>query len=99
VKKINLNELPKGNKFNKQETIHGRKLEYPAPQRMNNVLNRPETSSHQSVELMRSSSVSSKNFVDRSIKSAAIKSRKEEFDEKFKVAFGYLLDSNEAYLA
>jgi hypothetical protein len=27
-----------------------------------------------------------------------IKSRKEEFDDKFKVAFGYLLDTNEAYL-
>jgi hypothetical protein len=31
AKKINLNEPPKGNRLNKQETIHGRKLEYPAP--------------------------------------------------------------------
>lgn len=48
---------------------------------------------------MKSSSLSSKHFVDRGIRSAAIKSKREEFDEKFKVAFGYLLDSNEAYLA
>lgn len=44
VKKININEPPKGNRFNKQETIHGRKLEYPAPQRMNSIPNRPESS-------------------------------------------------------
>lgn len=49
-------------------------------------------------ELMRCSSLSSKYFTDRSTKSVLIKSRKEEFDEKFKVAFGYLLDNNQAYL-
>lgn len=53
----------------------------------------------ESSEIMRSSSLSSKHFTDRSTKSALIKSRKEEFDDKFKVAFGYLLDANEAYLA
>jgi hypothetical protein len=52
----------------------------------------------ESAELMRSSSLSSRYFTDRSTKSALIKSRKEEFDEKFKVAFGYLLDNNQAYL-
>lgn len=43
---------------------------------------------------MKSSSLSSKHFADRSIKSASIKSKKEEFEEKFKVTFGYLLDQN-----
>jgi hypothetical protein len=51
-----------------------------------------------SAELMRSSSLSSRYFTDRSTKSALIKSRKEELDEKFQVAFGYLLDNNQAYL-
>jgi hypothetical protein len=48
--------------------------------------------------MVRSSSLTSVHFTDRSTKSAMIKSRKEEFDDKFKVAFGYLLDTNEAYL-
>lgn len=41
---------------------------------------------------------SSMHFVDRSTKSESIKEKKKEFDEKFKAAFGYLLDNNEAYL-
>ena len=48
---------------------------------------------------MRQSSATSKHLVDRSIKSASIKQRKAELDEKFSVAFGYLMDANEAYLA
>ena len=36
--------------------------------------------------------------MDRGVKTADIKAKKAEFDEKFKVAFGYLLDNNEKYL-
>ena len=50
-----------------------------------------------SVDLMQSSAVS-QTFVDKSVRSSQIKEKKAEFDEKFKVAFGYLLDQNEAYL-
>jgi predicted HAD superfamily Cof-like phosphohydrolase len=80
VKRVNTNNPPKDGKVNKQQTIHGRNLEYPAPTRLNNIPIRQELSSTQSVELMRSSSASSKHFVDRGIKSAAIKSRNEEFN-------------------
>lgn len=76
----------------KQQTINGRKLEFPA-ERVHN----PQR--QESAELMRSSSLSSKHFVDRATKSTLIKSKKEELEEKFKVAFGYLLENNEAYLA
>ncbi len=70
-------------------------MEYPAGQ-ANNI---PEDKRlGESAELMRSSSLSSKYFTDRSTKSLLIKSRKEELNEKFKVAFGYLLDNNQAYL-
>jgi hypothetical protein len=48
---------------------------------------------------LKSTSLSSKHFVDKSLRSSAIISKKEEMNEKFKVAFGYLLDTNEAYLA
>lgn len=41
---------------------------------------------------------SSAHFIDRGVKSSSIKEKKQEFDEKFKTAFGYLLDQNEAYL-
>jgi hypothetical protein len=34
---LNINEPSKQVKVNKQQTIHGRKLEYPAPERRINV--------------------------------------------------------------
>jgi hypothetical protein len=53
----------------------------------------------QSVGMQRSSaSCTSIHFQDRSIKSSAIKDKQQEFNQKFKVAFGYLLDQNESYL-
>ena len=50
--------------------------------------------------MQRSSSVSSASgaFKDTTVKSSAIKDKKKEFDDKFKIAFNYLLDTNESYL-
>ena len=76
----------------KQQTINGRKLEFPA-ERIHN----PQR--QESIELMRSSSLNSKHFVDRATKSTLTKSKKEGLEKKFKVAFNYLLENNEAYLA
>ena len=78
---------------NTQKMIQGRNLEFPAEER-HGALGfkgaRPQSS-----HLQRSSaSCSSIHYQDRSLKSSAIKEKHQDFNEKFKVAFGYLMDQN-----
>ena len=74
--KANNKNAPKA-PANQQKTIQGRKLEYPAQKFGGAYNHRP-----QSVELQRSSSVSSTSahFKDTTLKSSAIKEKKKEFD-------------------
>ena len=88
---------PQRGKKNDQKTHQGRRLEFPAEERgYGGAVNQPDIRRCESANLMRSSSAST--FVDKTLKSSQIKAQRAEFDEKFKVAFGMLLDQNEAYL-